>query len=393
MSLPLIKMQNGQDRRLRAGHPWAFANELQLDAAARALAPGSLVTLAGADGRPLGTAGFNLHSLIAARLYDRQPDRKLDASFFHQRLAAALALRDRLHARPHYRLVHAEGDNLPGFIVDRYGDVLTVQANTASAEQLTPVLLAALTELLRPRAIVLRNDSSIRALEGLDEAVRLAQGELDGPVEVLEGDCRFPVDPLAGQKTGWFFDLAPARQFMARLARGTNVLDLYCHTGAFAVQAAAAGATRVDGLDRSEAAIALAGQAAEANGVGRTCQFRRAEVFAALEQWPSQERYGCVIADPPSFVKSRKELAVGARGYRKLARLVAPRVAPGGFLFIASCSHHMPVDQFAVEVAAGLATAGRTGRIIAAGGAGPDHPVHPQLPESAYLKYQILQLD
>lgn len=392
--LPRIRFLPGQDRRVRAGHPWAFANELNLDAEARALAPGAAVTLIASDGRPLGTATFNLRSLIAARLFSREPDVALDAGFLAGRLAAALALRGRFFGAPYYRLVHAEGDGLPGFVIDRFGDAVVVQANTAGADRLLPDLLTALAEVLAPEQVVLRNDSPVRELEGLPLEVKVAAGRIDGPVEVEEGGCRFPADLLAGQKTGWFYDLAPARGLMAGLARGGRMLDLYCHTGGFAVRAAVGGATSVLALDRSEPALALAAAAAGRNGVVGTCRFQRGDAFAELERLGAAgERFPTVIADPPSFVKSKKELKSGARGYRKLARLAAQTVAPGGFLFIASCSHHVGVELFAGEVAHGIAAAGRNGRVLVNGGAGPDHPVHPLLPESAYLKYQVLQLD
>ena len=392
---PTILLQPGRDRRLRAGHPWAFASDLRLDAAAKALAPGSVVNLADAQGRFIGTASFNFHSLIAARLFTQHPDSALDAEFFAGRLRAALAWRAKLYAEPYYRLIHAEGDGLPGFIVDRFGDVLAVQANTAGAETLLPALLAASRRELEPVAIVVRRDGDVRKLEGLETGeAEVAHGTVPAGLAVREGGLSFPLDPMAGQKTGWYFDLEPARGQMAKLAQGGSMLDLYCHTGAFGVRAAAAGATDVLCVDRSEPALALARAAAEANGVATRSRFRRGEVFAELERLAAEKiRFDAVIADPPSFVKSKKELAAGARGYRKLARMAAAVTAQSGFLFIASCSHNMPDALFGEEVAAGLAAANRTGRILFSGGAGPDHPVPPQLPESAYIKYRILQLD
>jgi 23S rRNA (cytosine1962-C5)-methyltransferase len=391
---PTIRLQPARDKRIRAGHPWAYSNELQLDAPAKALPSGAIVNLADANGRMLGTATFNLHSLIAARLYARHPDAALDESFLAGRVRAALALRERLFDAPYYRLVHAEGDGLPGVVIDRYGDVLAVQANTAGADRLTPALVTALEGLLKPRAIVVRNDADVRKLEGLAQEVTLAGGALDGPVEVVENGCRLLTDPLGGQKTGYYFDLALARAQVARLARGGTMLDLYCHTGAFGIQAMQQGATALLAIDRSEPALDLASRSAALNGVESQSQFRKGEAFAELERLGGEGRkFNTVVADPPSFVKSKKDLASGARGYRKLARLAAALVAPHGFLFIASCSHNMPADLFDAEIAAGLAAANRTGRTLFAGGAGPDHPVPPPLPETAYIKYRIVQLD
>ncbi len=391
---PTLRLHPGRDRRIRGGHPWVYSNELQLDGAAKALLPGAVVNLAAADGKLLGTGTFNLHSLIALRLYARHPDAKLDTAFLAGRLRAALALRERLFDRPYYRLIHAEGDGLPGIVIDRYGPVLAIQINTAGAEALLPALLAAVEAVLAPAAVVLRNDGDVRKFEGLAQEVKLAHGTLSGAAEVEENGCRFLTDLLEGQKTGWYFDLAIARAEIARLARGGKLLDLYCHTGAFAIQAAKHGATDVLAIDRSELALDLASRAATLNGVEGRCTFRKGEVFAELERLGAEKaRFATVVADPPSFVKSKKDLATGTKGYRKLTRLAAQLVTPGGTLFVASCSHNMPAELFDEEIAQGLAAANRTGRTLFSGGAGPDHPVPPQVPETAYLKYQILQLD
>lgn len=391
-SRPVIRFQKGRSKRFRGGHPWAFSNEIEMDAAAKALPPGSLVTLVDAGDERLGVATFNPHSLIAARVLDRDADSVVDRAFLAGRLARCAALRDLLFASPHYRLVHSEADLLPGLVIDRYGDVVTVQANTAGMERLIPLLIEALAEILAPRAIMLRNDSPVRKLEGLETYDRVAVGELAGPVELIENGARFVADLTEGQKTGWFYDQRDNRAFMARLAKGRRVLDLYTYAGGFAVQAALAGAAETVAVDRSEQSLELAGQAARLNGVD--VRMVRAEAFAEMARLAAAgERFGVVVADPPAFVKSRKDLGAGAKGYRKMARLAAALVEPGGFLFCASCSHHMPADTFAEEIAHGIAQAGRSGRILRTAGAAPDHPLHPLLPESAYLKAIVLQLD
>jgi 23S rRNA (cytosine1962-C5)-methyltransferase len=365
-----------------------------MDAAAKALAPGSLVTLRRADGSPLGVAMFNPHTLLAARLLDRDTARPIGRRFLARRIGRALKLRERLFDEPFYRLVHAEADGLPGLVVDRFGAVLVVQSNAAGMARLEPAVLDALGELLSPEAIVLRNDSPARGLEGLASETRVARGSLDGPVPVHENGAVFRADLLAGQKTGWFFDQRDNRRFFAALARGARVLDLYSYTGGFAVHAARGGAAAVLGIDRSEPALALAIEAAEFNGVSRTCSFRRGEAFAEAGGLAAKdERFDIVIADPPAFAKSRKEAPAALRGYRKLARLAASVTAGGGILFIASCSFHVGAAEFAEAVRRGLADAGRTGRILRVAGADADHPVHPALPETAYLKTLTLALD
>ncbi|HEX6841866.1 MAG TPA: class I SAM-dependent rRNA methyltransferase [Stellaceae bacterium] len=391
---PTITLQPGRHKRAEAGHPWVYSNEIAMDAAAKALPKGMLVTLRKAGGEPLGVATFNAHTLVAARLLDRDAKRSIDREFFAARLESALALRRRLYGEPYYRLVHAEADGLPGIVADRFGDVLVTQLNTAGMALLEAEWIAACEAVLAPKAIVLRNDSPARALEGLEPELRVARGEIDGPIELSENGARFLADPREGQKTGWFFDQRDNRRFVAGLSQGARVLDLYCYAGGFAIAAAQAGADQVLALDRSEAALALAARSAELNGVGERCRFQRADAFGEVSRLGAQgDRFDVVIADPPAFVKSKKDLGPGLRGYRKLARLAATLVTPGGVLFLASCSHNVEPPDFAEAVRRGLEDAGRSGRILRSAGAAPDHPVHPWLPESAYLKAQALVLD
>jgi 23S rRNA (cytosine1962-C5)-methyltransferase len=389
-----VRLLPGRDKRARLGHPWIYSNEVQMDAGAKALPPGSVVDVVGADGRGIATAFFNPRSLIAARVLAPKTGIVVDAAFLAGRLRRALALREALFDAPYYRLIHAEGDGLPGLIVDRYGDVIVVQANTAGMDLLLPALVDALREFLSPRAIVARNDSPVRNLEGLSKENSLLFGKIKGPVEVLENGVRYLCDPLGGQKTGWFFDQRDNHAFIAGLAHGRTVLDLYTYAGGFALACAARGAAQVTGVDRSEGSLALAAQAAERNGLADRVRFVRAEVFAELERLAEhKERFGVVVADPPPFVRSKADLAAGAKGYRKMARLAAALVEPGGFLFAASCSHNIDPARFHEEIARGVQAADRSGRVIRVAGAAPDHPEHPELPESAYLKALVLQLD
>ena len=367
-----------------------------MEAATKALPPGSVVDLVRTDGKPLGTWYFNPHNLIALRRLSQASGVEIDANFLAERICAARALRDRMFERPFYRLVHAEADGLPGLAIDRFDDILVCQSNTAGTDSMKPALLEALDRAVAPRVVVWRDDSSVRAIEGLKvaEAGSLAKGSLDGPIKLEENGACFLADPVGGQKSGWFFDQRDNRAFVAGLARGTRVLDVYCHTGGFAVQAALAGATEVLGIDRSRPALALATQAAELNGVAARCHFHAGEAFSELERRAAAgERYDIVIADPPAFARSKRDLAIGLKGYRKMTAGAAALVAPGGFLAVCSCSHNVEPAAFADEVACGIARVGRMGRVLRSSGAAPDHPTHPLLPESAYLKAMVLQLD
>ncbi len=390
---PLIRLNPGADRRVKAGHPWAFSNEIAMTAAARAIPPGSVVRLEGDDGVKHGAWHFNPHSLIAARWLDDDPLAGCDAAWFRVRLAECLALRERLFDAPFYRLVHAEADGLPGLVVDRYGDALAVQANTAGMDRALPDILAALQDLVSPRIVVARNDAAVRKLEGLEEKVALLHGA-DGMAVVEEGGLSFPVDLLGGQKTGWFFDQRPNRALVARLAKGRTVLAAFCHLGGFGLAAAQAGAAQVTLLDRSEHALDLAVKAASRAGFGDRVLSLKAEALEQLERMvASGRKFEVVVADPPAFAKTRKDIPAALKGYAKLARLAAGVTAKGGVLFIASCSHHVGPSDFADAVGWGVHRARRRARILASVGAGPDHPVHPALPESAYLKGQLLALD
>ena len=342
MRYPRLNLLTGQDRRLRAGHPWVFSNELQMDAAAKALPPGEIVCLFTADGRPLALAQFNPHSLIAARVVSRNKDAVVDARLIERRIARALRLREKLYDQPYYRLVHAEADGLPGLVVDRFGDVLVCQLNSAGMARLEEPLLDALQSVLAPRAVVLRNDSPVRELEGLALEVRVARGELDGQIPLVENGLTYLADPLGGQKTGWYYDQRDNRAFAARLARGGRVLDLYSYSGGFAIAAAAAGARQVLAIDRAQGGLDLAQASAERNGLSDVIATERQEGFAALDALAAdKQRFDLVIADPPAFVRSKRELKPGLRGYRKLARGCGVLVAEGGFLVIACCSHNV----------------------------------------------------
>ena len=392
MPHPLLRLKPGHDRRLKAGHPWAYSNEIATAPEHRTWPAGAPVRIEGDGGWRYGTFMFNPHSLIAARLLDRDPGAVIDAAWVWARIADAVAFRARVAPGTQHRLVHAEADRLPGLVADRFGDAAVVQANTAGIDRLLPEVVAALLDLLPLRAVVARNDSAARLQEGLPQEVGLLHGT-DAEAVAEEGGVRFPVDPLSGQKTGFFFDQKPNRDQIASLAAGTRVLDVFCHTGAFGLRAAAAGAAEVLLVDSSQPALDLALRAAKTNGLNNRVSARRGDAFDVMTALAADgERFDIVVCDPPAFAKSRKDQDAGLRAYHRMTRLAAPLVQPGGFLFVASCSHHAPLDLFAAQVSSAILRAKRDARIVHTGAAGPDHPIHPGLPESAYLKSLLLNL-
>jgi 23S rRNA (cytosine1962-C5)-methyltransferase len=396
---PTIKILQGEDRRLRGGSPWLYSNELEMDGAAKALPPGSVVRLVAPNGKVLGLAHFNPRTLIAARLLTRNKDGKVDRSFIEYRVARALALRSKLYAEPYYRLVHAEADGLPGLVVDRFGDVLVLQANTAGMAAIQDEVAAALDAVVKPEVIVARNESSSRGLEGLEAETRALKGEIPSRMLVRENGIEFAADPAGGQKTGWYYDQRHNRAFAAGLCRDQDVLDLYAYAGGFALTAAAAGAKSVTAVDGSEAALALARDTAgrhDGGGLAARVRLEKADVFEWLgrqAQAQSKQRYGVVIADPPAFAKSRRDLGAALKGYRKLARGGAALATEPGFLCLGCCSYHVSAEDFLDAAWGGIREAGRGGRLLLRAGAGPDHPIHPSLPESAYLKFLAFALD
>lgn len=373
------------------GRPWVFSNQLQFTPEVRAIAPGTVVRLAEPDGRLLGLYHFNPHSLIAARLLTRNHSRTIDARFYRERIEKALALRERLFDRPFYRLVHSEGDSLPGLVIDRYGDTLVVQPNTAGMDAHRDMIVEALQGLLSPKAIALISSGPARALEGLEPLSDMPVGSVDGPISVEENGLTYFGDLLGGQKTGWFFDHRLNRAFTARLSKGQDVLDLYSYAGAFGIACAAGGAASVTTVDRSEGALQLAAKAAEANGVADRVTTVTAEAFDWLAK--NERHFGVVVADPPAFAKTRKDIPAALKGYEKLARLAVQAVAPDGLICLASCSHHVSAEAFQEATSAGIRAGGRAAKLIHSAAAGPDHPVHPLLPQTAYLKFLVYALD
>lgn len=391
---PIIRLKPKEHKRVVQGHPWIYSNEIVMDAQAKALAPGSLVFAASDHGALIGTAMFNPNTLIAARILERDTLQPIDRAWFKAKLARALALRAQLFNKPFYRLVHAEADGLPGLVLDRYGDVIVAAIDTAGMAALAPMMIQALQELFEPTALLLSSDSAARRLEGLQAEHYLAFGHIDDSVLILENDIRYCGDLLSGQKTGWFFDQRDNRAFAGRLSQGRRVLDVYCYSGGFALACAHGGASSVYGIDRSAQAVALAMRGAIANAVADRCRFESADAFSALSALTARnEIFDMVIADPPAFAKSRKDLSAALKGYRKLSRLCADCVAPGGILVLASCSYHVSIDALLAELRLGLSDANRSASIIRIAGAGSDHPLHPHLPESQYLKAVFLALD
>ena len=388
MILPPLRLKKNEDRRLRAGHLWIFSNEVDVARTPlSAFEPGQIVRVEDSGGRPIGSAYVNPHSLICARLFGRDSAKILDQALLVRRIQRALRLRTMLFPEPFGRLVYGEGDWLPGLVVDRYGDVLVAQITTAGMERLRDEIVAALDEVVRPSGILLRNDVSSREMEGLRLYVESALGEVPDRVPIEENGVRFEVPLLEGQKTGWFYDHRANRERTGRYVVGKRVLDVFSYLGGWGVQAAVAGAAEVLAIDSSELALAGVQTNAELNGVGARIATLRSDASDALEALKTDgRRFDVVILDPPALIKRKKDLKQGERAYRRLNQLAMEVLEPEGILVSASCSFHFGRDALRGAMLAASRRAGRELQILEQGGQAADHPVHPAIPETEYLK-------
>lgn len=392
---PVVRLSiKAEARAIRFGFPWVYADELVQDRRAKALAPGTLAVLEDTEHNPLGLVTVNPASKIIARMLDRDPAAVIDRDWFAARLTTALSLRARLFAEPFYRLVHAEADGLPGVVIDRFGDVAVIQPNAAWAEALIGPLAEALASVTGVTAIVKNATGRARGLEGLSQETVVLRGAVDGPVPVRMNGAVYLADVLGGQKTGLFYDQRPNHAFAQGLSKGARVLDVFAHVGGFGLAALAGGAVSTLAVDSSASALALATDAAGRMGQGARFATRQGDAFAVLETLAGTgERFDVVICDPPAFAPTKQALEAGLRAYERVAKLAAALVAPGGYLGLCSCSHAADLSAFRSACARGIGRGGRRGQILHTGFAGPDHPMLPQLAESAYLKALFFRLD
>jgi len=386
-----IHLRSGKDRPARLGHPWIFSGAIR-DLAA-GLAPGALVRVLAADGSFVGTGYVNPRCTIAVRLLTRA-DQAIDAAFIARRVAAAAALRQRVVGGDSdaYRLVNGEGDGLPGFVVDRYGDVLVVQVLTAGAERLKPWLVDALVAVCAPRAVVERSEGAVRTAEGLEGSSGVLVGAAPDDVVVRENGLRVSVSPGAGQKTGHFCDQRVNRARVRALAAGRQVLDAFSYSGGFAIHAGAGGAAQVTAVDSSARAVAHAAYAWELNGLDPArAAFVDRDVGRFLRE--TNETFDLVVLDPPALVRQRKDLARGARAYKDLNLWALRRSRPGALVFTFTCSQHLDAGLFRKIVAGAAADAGRSVSVLESLGPGPDHPVALAHLEADYLHGLLLAVE
>jgi 23S rRNA (cytosine1962-C5)-methyltransferase len=387
-----ITLRKNQERRIKSGHPWVFSNEI--DKLPSSIKPGESVIVVDSRGYLVGSGFYNPRSLIAVRIYSKS-EQELDLDFIKSRISAAARLRQSLYpGSSHYRLVYGESDGLPGLIVDRYGDQLVMEIMSLGMDQRREVVVQALKEILSPSAIYERSDSYSRVLEGLRESENVLYGQLAPETVIEENGLKFSVNLKHGQKTGWFYDQRDNRLALRQYVKGRTVLDCFCHTGGFAINAAVGGAKSVLGLDISDRAVDCAIRNAGLNNLAGTCRFESADVLQTLKQRvESGEKYEVVILDPPAFAKNKKSIEAALKGYKEINLRAMKLLVPGGILVSCSCSYHIEDELFKVMLVDAARDAGRILKLLEFRHQSKDHPVLLACKETQYLKCAIMVVE
>lgn len=383
--LPALRLKRNEDRRLNAGHLWVFSNEVDTrQTPLSKFRAGELVRVLAHNDQSLGVAYVNPQSLISARLLDTWS--LPDVAWFAARIRSALALRERLYADPYYRVVYGEADGLPGLVIDRYGSRCVVQIGTAGMEMLKPQIQAAVLQVIGCETLLFKNDGAARELEGLLPYVEAAMGNPDELGLVVEGDLSFKVPLAEGQKTGWFFDQAANRRALTKYVRkGARVLDVFSYVGAWGARAARDGAGEVLCVDSSAAALELAAENAMRNSL--ELRTRKGDAFEVLHALADERaQFDIVVIDPPAFAKRKKDLPKALAAYKRLNQLAMQLLAADGILVSCSCSYHVSAEDLQEVTAKAARGAEKHLQLLEMGGQAPDHPVHPAIPETRYLK-------
>lgn len=385
---PVLKLKKNEERRIRAGHLWVFSNEVNTkETPFDQYQPGQVVDVQASNGKSLGLAYVNPASLICARMMSRDPKYPPDQSLLVHRIKVALSLRETYFDQPYYRLVFGESDFLPGLVVDRFGDILVVQITTAGMEVMKDEVIAALEKVIRPSGILLRNDSSAREREGLPSYIEVASGEVPDMVMLEDGGVKYQAALHSGQKTGWYYDQRLNREAMGHFVKGKRVLDVFSYIGAWGVKAAVDGASEVICVDASATALEQVGVNAELNNVADKMSGLQGDAFDVLKSLrEDRERFDVVVVDPPAFIKRKKDFKEGREAYRRINQLAMQVLAKDGILVAGSCSHHLPRQELQKLLLQSARHLDRNMQVLLQGYQGPDHPVHPAIPETEYLK-------
>ncbi len=383
-----ITLKKNQDKRVLAGHPWVFSNEIAERSDSIEL--GDEVVVQNHQKRFIGRGFFHPRSLIAVRLMTRN-DEAVDKRLWVEKLRCAWSLRRQIYPQHHcYRVCFGESDGISGLVVDKYNDLLAVQLFSAGIERRKQMVLEALIEVFQPRCVIARNDFAAREQEGLKQEREVWLGEVPEPQWIEQDGIRFWVDSWNGQKTGFFFDQRDNRAALQAYVAGKSVLDAFSFAGAFALYAATAGARSALAVDSSPEAVKAAESNFRENGFEQKCSVCQADLFEFLKQ--SRDSTDVVVLDPPALVKRKALFREGLRGYRNLNQRAMARVAPGGTLVTCSCSYHVTETEFRAQVVEAARRAGRKIHLLESRIQSRDHPVLLAVRETQYLKCLILRV-
>ncbi len=388
----------GKERSALKRHPWLFAGSVgRLEGRAR---PGDTVEVLADDGRPLGKAAYSPRSQIRVRFWTFDADETVDDAFFKRRVAAAVARRaalPELAGQEGVRLIHAESDGLPGVIADRYGDTVVVQLTSAGADKWRHAIVGALVKATGCVRVYERSDSDVRGLEGLEPVTGWVYGQApDSPCSILENGVRLGIDVVGGHKTGFYLDQRDNRRLLGELSAGKEVLNCFCYTAGFSLQALAGGAASVLSIDSSGPALAQgqANLALNPQLPAKRAQWQEADVFEALRAFRKAGRqFDLIVLDPPKFAPSAAHADRASRAYKDINLLGLRLLRPGGLLMTYSCSGGIGLELFQKIVAGAALDAGREARIVRRLAGSADHPVALNFPEGEYLKGLLVQVD
>jgi len=388
MTIPVVKLKPKEDKRILSGHLWVFSNEIEeIDGKPDV---GDVVEVRNKNNKSLGFGFYNPKSLIVVRIFSKEfvePDK----NFFIERLQASLCLRQQFFSVPFYRLAYAESDFLPGLIIDRFDQLLSVRILSAGMEKRKDIIYSSITELFSPRAVYERNESATREIEGLPQTKSIVCGD-EQIVDYNEDGVVFRINPFRGQKTGFYFDQRLNRIFSRGFAFHAKVLDLFSNEGGFALNMAHAGAEEVVAVDSSELAIKNLIANSNLNKL-RNVYVETDDVHNFLDNaMTSSKKYDVIVCDPPSFTKNRKSVTSAKAGYGRLHESLFHLLSTGGILLTASCSHHIFRETFEEIISAAARNTGRTLQLLHRAGASPDHPVLPAMPETEYLKFNAYKV-
>lgn len=394
MSLQSLKLNKGAERRLRGGHVWIYSNEVDNQATPlKGFEPGEQVVVENSQGKVLGIAYVNPNTLICGRIISRDIKYPLDKSLLIHRINVALSLRERCFSDDCYRLVYGDSDGLSGLVIDRFFDVFVVQVSTAGMEAVLEDIIDALNKVFTPKAILLRNDGKMRAMEGLETYTEVVQGEIPELCPLMENSVPLLAPLEKGQKTGWFYDHRDNRARMQQMVEGKRVLDLFSYVGGWGAQALAAGAERTICVDASHFALEVAAENARINNASDRFEGFHGDAFDICKSLiADQEKFDVVVLDPPAFIQKKKDIRNGERAYARMNNFAMRLLKKDGVLVSASCSMHLQRENLVEIIRSNSRELDRSAQIFDQGHQGADHPVHPAIPETDYLKSYFVRM-